>query len=168
MCIVPLSPVLSHPPPAPGHALLSSHTWSLLFHKHNRLALLGDLTGVLVLSSVLFLHIPIELTPSLSSNFAQNAPLSVKSIGTTRFQVAMCPLQISTAPFSLLHHFLIACVHCLLSVYPVLDDKLHEGKDFLFRNSKDASSKQCPKYRGLEYSMCSVSRPWMRNELVYI
>lgn len=96
-------------------------------------------------------------------NFAQNITFSVKSILTTLLKITMCLLPTPTAPSSLLRYLLISHVYCLLSVYPLLDDELHEGKDFLLHNSKDASLKQCQKYRGREHSMCSVSRYWMKE-----
>lgn len=100
------------------------HAWSSPLHKQGRLALLGDLTGPCVLSSVLFLQIPVKLTPSLSSNFAQNVTPSVNSVQTTQFQIAMCPSSnlhctvLLTPSFS---YFLTFIAYCLSTPFEMIN-----------------------------------------------
>ena len=83
-----------------------------------------------LLSVYLSAQMTTQLTPSSPSNFAQCVTFSIKSILTTLFKIAVCLLQTPTPPYFLLHYFLISYVYCLLSAYPILDEKLHKSKEF--------------------------------------
>lgn len=115
---------------------------ALLFHKYDRHPPLRASVWPVLLSRTLFVQTPRYLTPSPSSNFAQNATFSVKSILTTR-KAPCAPFQPPQhhPPYSII----LLVLMFVLIVYSLLDDKLPEGNDFCSMTGRGGIPKTAPK-----------------------